>query len=183
MGKKIKIYESEIKRATRRKLMENYLEEEDNQEMSGAFHRKDYKPSKREKDVMGVFGDMYGQDIPPVVIRYMRKNPDHVLRRLSKIYPEIYMRHAPVQPDYRDYPEPIDVSNQYDDEGNYIDEAEETTVKQTKYTPDEVKRAEQEGVGINVDDGSVMLNKDGGMTVTSKNESTKDLFKKYLNKK
>jgi len=168
MGKKIKIYESEIKRATRRKLMENYLEEEeDNQEMSGSFHRKDFKPSKREKDVMGVFGDMYGQDIPPVVIRYMRKNPDHVLRRLSKIYPEIYMRHAPVQ---------------HDEEGYYIDEAEETTVKQTKYTPDEVKRAEQEGVGIDVD-GSVMLNKDGGMTVTSKNESTKDLFKKFLNRK
>ena len=38
MGKKIKIYETEIKRATRRKLMENYLEEEeDNQEMSGSF--------------------------------------------------------------------------------------------------------------------------------------------------
>jgi len=196
MGKKIKIYETEIKRATRRKLMENYLEEEeDNQEMSGSFHRKDFKPSKREKDVMSVFGDMYGQDIPPVVIRYMRKNPDHVLRRLSKIYPEIYMRHAPVQPDYRDYPEPIDVSNQYDkgipgfegtmgalDDISIMDEAEETTVKQTKYTSDEVKRAEQEGVGIDVD-GSVMLNKDGGMTVTSKNESTKDLFKKFLNRK
>ena len=185
MGKKIKIYETEIKRATRRKLMENYLEEEeDNQEMSGSFHRKDFKPSKREKDVMSVFGDMYGQDIPPVVIRYMRKNPDHVLRRLSKIYPEIYMRHAPTQPDYRDYDEPIDVSDQYDEDGYYIDEAEETTVKQTKYTSDEVKRAEQEGVGINIEkSGSVMLNKDGGMTVTSKNESTKDLFKKFLNRK
>ena len=52
MGKKIKIYETEIKRATRRKLMENYLdEEEDNEEMRGSLHSKrDFKPyTKREK--------------------------------------------------------------------------------------------------------------------------------------
>jgi len=165
MGKKIKIYESEIKRATRRKLMENYLEEEDDREMSGAFHRKDFKPSKREKDVMGVFGDMYGQDIPPVVIRYMRKNPDHVLRRLSKIYPEIYMRHAPVQPDYRDYPEPIDVSNQYDEEGYYIDEA---TIEMSSDDFDKIK----DMVGDETKDHTIKIT-----------ESTKDLFKKYLNRK
>ena len=179
MGKKIKIYESEIKRATRRKLMENYLDED--YEMRDTYSKRDFKPTPREKGIEGVFGK-YGDDMDPAVIRYMRKNPDAILRRMAKQYPEIYMRHAPVQPDYRDYPDPIDVSDQYDEEGYYIDEAEETTVKQTKYTSDEVKRAEQEGVGIDVD-GSVMLNKDGGMTVTSKNESTKDLFKKFLNRK
>jgi hypothetical protein len=179
MGKKIKIYESEIKRATRRKLMEKYLSEDF--EMKDTYSKRDFKPTPREKGIEGVFGK-YGDDMDPAVIRYMRKNPDAILRRMAKQYPEIYMRHAPVQPDYRDYPEPIDVSDQYDEEGYYIDEAEETTVKQTKYTPDDVKRAEQEGVGIDVD-GSVMLNKDGGMTVTSKNESTKDLFKKFLNRK
>lgn len=175
MGKKIKIYESEIKRATRRKLMENYLEEEDDREMSGAFHRKDFKPSKREKDVMGVFGDMYGQDIPPVVIRYMRKNPDHVLRRLSKIYPEIYMRHAPVQPDYRDYPDPIDVSDQYDEEGYYIDEAEEMTVYGKNDNPDLSKIERGSQFGIKGDDDIIR-------TYTA-NESTEDLFKRFLNKK
>jgi hypothetical protein len=179
MGKKIKIYESEIKRATRRKLMENYLDED--YEMRDTYSKRDFKPTPREKGIEGVFGK-YGDDMDPAVIRYMRKNPDAILRRMAKQYPEIYMRHAPVQPDYRDYTEPIDVSDQYDEEGYYIDEAEETTVKQTKYTSDDVKRAEQEGVGIDVD-GSVMLNKDGGMTVTSKNESTKDLFKKFLNRK
>ena len=179
MGKKIKIYESEIKRATRRKLMENYLDED--YEMRDTYSKRDFKPTPREKGIEGVFGK-YGDDMDPAVIRYMRKNPDAILRRMAKQYPEIYMRHAPVQPDYRDYTEPIDVSDQYDEEGYYIDEAEETTVKQTKYTSDEVKRAEQEGGGIVVD-GSVMLNKDGGMTVTSKNESTKDLFKKFLNRK
>ena len=179
MGKKIKIYETEIKRATRRKLMENYLdEEEDNQEMSGSFHRKDFKPSKREKDVMSVFGDMYGQDIPPVVIRYMRKNPDHVLRRLSKIYPEIYMRHAPVQPDYRDYPEPIDVSNQYDkgipgfegtmgalDDISIMDEA---TIEMSSDDFDKIK----DMVGDETKDHTIKIT-----------ESTKDLFKKFLNRK
>ena len=179
MGKKIKIYESEIKRATRRKLMENYLDED--YEMRDTYSKRDFKPTPREKGIEGVFGK-YGDDMDPAVIRYMRKNPDAILRRMAKQYPEIYMRHAPVQPDYRDYPDTIDVSDQYDEEGYYIDEAEETTVKQTKYTSDEVKRAEQEGVSIDVD-GSVMLNKDGGMTVTSKNESTKDLFKKFLNRK
>ena len=68
------------------------------------------------------------------------------------------------------------------DDISIMDEAEESTVKLTKYTSDEVKSAEQKGVGIDVD-GSVMLNKDGGMTVTSKNESAKDLFKKFLNRK
>lgn len=156
MKNKIRIYESEIKRATRRKLMESYLEEEeDNQEMSGAFHRKDFTPTPREKDVMGVFGDMYGQDIPPVVIRYMRKNPDHVLRRLAKIYPEIYMRHAPTQPDYRDYSEPSDVS---------LDEAEEVTTKGIKYSRDEVES---------------MKNPDGSLTIPT-NESTNKLFKRFL---
>ena len=179
MGKKIKIYESEIKRATRRKLMENYLDED--YEMRDTYSRRDFKPTPREKGIEGVFGK-YGDDMDPAVIRYMRKNPDAILKRMAKQYPEIYMRNAPVQPDYRDYPEPIDVSNQYDEDGSYIGEAEETTVKQTKYTPDEVKRAEQEGVGISVD-GSVTLDKDGGMTVTTKNESTKDLFKKFLNKR
>ena len=172
MGKKIKIYESEIKRATRRKLMESYLDEEDNREMSGAFHRKDFKPSKREKDVMGVFGDMYGQDIPPVVIRYMRKNPDHILRRLAKLYPEIYMRHIPVQSN-------VDLEV-YDDVS--LDEVVEKKITQKVYSPSEVEKAENEGVGIEVD-GTVVPTKDGGLKVTTMGESTKDLFKRFLNKK
>ena len=107
---------------------------------------------------MSVFGDMYGQDIPPVVIRYMRKNPDHVLRRLSKIYPEIYMRHAPVQPDYRDYPDPIDVSDQYDEEGYYIDEA---TIEMSSDDFDKIK----DMVGDETKDHTIKIT-----------ESTKDLF-------
>jgi len=166
MGKKIKIYESEIKRATRRKLMENYLDED--YEMRDTYSKRDFKPTPREKGVEGVFGK-YGDDMDPAVIRYMRKNPDAILRRMAKQYPEIYMRHAPTQPDYRDYDEPIDVSNQYDEEGYYIDEAEEVTTTGIKYDRDEIEK---------------MKNSDGSVTVPTKtNESTKDLFKKFLNRK
>jgi hypothetical protein len=107
----------------------------------------------------------------PAVIRYMRKNPDHILRRMAKLYPDIYMRHIPLQS-----------NTELEMDDVMMGEAEETTVKQTKYTPDEVKRAEQEGMGISVN-GSVTLDKDGGMTVTTKNESTQKPFKKFLNRK
>jgi len=168
MGKKIKIYESEIKRATRRKLMERYVEED--YEMRDTYSKRDFKPTPKERGIEDVFGK-YGDDMDPAVIRYMRKNPDHILRRMAKLYPDIYMRHIPLQS-----------NTELEMVDDMIDEAEETTVKQTKYTPDEVKRAEQEGMGISVN-GSVTLDKDGGMTVTTKNESTQKLFKKFLNRK
>jgi hypothetical protein len=168
MGKKIKIYESEIKRATRRKLMERYVDED--YEMRDTYSKRDFKPTPKEKGVEGVFGK-YGDDMDPAVVRYMRKNPDHILRRMAKLYPDIYMRHIPLQS-----------NTELEMDDVMMGEAEETTVKQTKYTPDEVKRAEQEGMGISVN-GSVTLDKDGGMTVTTKNESTQKLFKKFLNRK
>jgi hypothetical protein len=179
MGKKIRIYESEIKRATRRKLMEKILVED--YEMKDTYSKSKFKPTPRERGIEGVFGQ-YGEDMDPAVIRYMRKNPDHILRRMAKLYPEIYMRHMPAQPDYGDYRDDDDYMATYGVDVS-LDEAEETTVKQTKYRPDEVNRAEQEGVGISVKDGTVTLDKDGGMTVTTKNESTEKLFKRFLNKK
>lgn len=168
MGKKIKIYESEIKRATRRKLMERYVEED--YEMRDTYSKRDFKPTPKERGIEDVFGK-YGDDMDPAVIRYMRKNPDYILRRMAKLYPDIYMRHIPLQS-----------NTELEMDDVMMGEAEETTVKQTKYTPDEVKRAEQEGMGISVN-GSVTLDKDGGMTVTTKNESTQKLFKKFLNRK
>jgi hypothetical protein len=94
MGKKIKIYESEIKRATRRKLMERYVDED--YEMRDTYSKRDFKPTPKERGVEDVFGK-YGDDMDPAVIRYMRKNPDHILRRMAKLYPDIYMRHIPLQ--------------------------------------------------------------------------------------
>ena len=169
MGKKIKIYESEIKRATRRKLMESYLDEEF--EMKDAYSKAKFRPSPGEKRLEKVFGQ-YGDDMDPAVIRYIRKNPDHILRRLAKLYPEIYMRHIPVQSN-------VDLEV-YDDVS--LDEVEEKKMTQKVYSPSEVEKAENEGVGIEVD-GTVVPTKDGGLKVTTMGESTKDLFKRFLNKK
>ena len=83
MKKKIRISGSEIKRATRRKLMENYLDEQ--HEMRDTYSRADYKSSPREQGVRGVFGK-YGEEIPPSVLRYMRKNPTAIIKRLYKLY-------------------------------------------------------------------------------------------------
>jgi len=176
MGKKIKIYESEIKRATRRKLMENYLDEEF--EMKDTYSKAKFRPSPREKGIEGVFGQ-YGEDMDPAVIRYMRKNPDAILRRMAKLYPEIYMRHAPVQPDYRDYPDPIDVSDQYDEEGYYIDEATEMNVTQYDFkNPGDLEQFNKDVKSV--DGKKVSVGPEGGQ-ITS--ESTQKLFKRFLNKK
>lgn len=176
MGKKIKIYESEIKRATRRKLMENYLDED--YEMRDTYSKRDFKPTPREKGIEKIFGK-YGDDMSGAVIRYIRKNPDHILRRLAKLYPEIYMRHAPVQPDYRDYPDPIDVSDQYDEEGYYIDEATEMNVTQYDFkNPGDLEQFNKDVKSV--DGKKVSVGPEGGQ-ITS--ESTQKLFKRFLNKK
>ena len=119
--KKVRIYESEIKRAVRRKLMENILSENsattdemkdrtaavkeltaaqkelaqvqqdlvdgvnEEFEMKDTYSRKNYRQSPREKDIESVFGQ-YSEEIPPSVLRYMRKNPGKIVRRLYDIY-------------------------------------------------------------------------------------------------
>ena len=153
MGKKIKIYESEIKRATRRKLMERYVDED--YEMRDTYSKSNFKPTPKEKGIEGVFGQ-YGDDMDPAVIRYMRKNPDHILRRMAKLYPDIYMRHIPLQS-----------NTELEMVDDMIDEAEEVITKGIKYSKDELEK---------------MKNPDGSVTVPT-NESTKKLFKKFLNRK
>ena len=81
--KKVKIYESEIKRVIRRKLMENILNED--HEMRDTYSRSKYRQSPREKEIEGVFGE-YSEEIPPSVLRYMRKNPEKIIKRLYDIY-------------------------------------------------------------------------------------------------
>lgn len=127
-------------------LGEDY-EYEEEYEMPGAAHRSSFKPTPREKDIMGVFGDMYGQDIPPVVIRYMRKNPEKIIRRMYDVYGDKI----------------FDIIGR----GN-LDEAETETVERTRYSKSEVDQAKQKGVGFDVTDGTVTPNEDGGMTVTRK---------------
>lgn len=83
MGKKVKIYESEIKRAVRRGFMEKYLMED--YEMKDTYSTAKYKQSPREAEIEDVFGE-YGEDIPRSVLRYMRKNPQKIIKRLYDVY-------------------------------------------------------------------------------------------------
>jgi len=76
MKKVVKIKESEIKRTVRRGLMEKVLLE--NYEMKDTYSRAGYNQSPREEDIEGVFGQ-YGEEIPPSVLRYMRKNPKAII--------------------------------------------------------------------------------------------------------
>jgi hypothetical protein len=161
MGKKIKIYESEIKRATRRKLMERYVDED--YEMRDTYSKRDFKPTPKERGVEGVFGK-YGDDMDPAVVRYMRKNPDHILRRMAKLYPDIYMRHIPLQS-----------NTELEMDDVMIGEEEQMNVYDKNDNPDwkNIERGQQ--FGVKGDDGTVR-------TFTA-NESTQKLFKKFLNRK
>ena len=63
-------------------------------------------------------------------------------------------------------------------EGEYhMDEATEEIIPQrtrTTYTASEVNKAEEEGVGFNVKDGTVRPTKDGGLEVTTETEELLD---------
>ena len=61
-----------------------------------------------------------------------------------------------------------------DFEDELIDEVEEKTMTQKIYSPNEVDKAEQEGVGIEVD-GTVIPTKVGGLKVTTLKEYKKIL--------
>jgi len=82
MKKKVKIYESEIKRAVRRGIMENLFEQH---EMKDTYSKSKYRQSPKEAEIEGVFGQ-YGEEIPPAVLRYMRKNPKRIIERLYDVY-------------------------------------------------------------------------------------------------
>ena len=196
MKKKVKIFETEIKRATRRKLMENYLDEQ--HEMRDTYSRKDYKSSPKEQGVRNVFGK-YGEEIPPSVLRYMRKNPTAIIKRLYKLYGneifdsvkgsgEEFMSVDAQSGKYGPYDrdnDGISSSVDQDDDGDgmldlNVDVMSEEEMMSVYDDPsnltsdletDKVKRGQT--VGVKDNKGTVR-------TITV-NESTKSLLKKFLN--
>lgn len=44
--------------------------------------------SDREKEIRGAFGDKYSKYLPNDVVRYMRKNPAQLFKKLYDIYGE-----------------------------------------------------------------------------------------------
>ena len=165
MGKKIKIYESEIKRATRRKLMERYVEED--YEMRDTYSKRDFKPTPKERGVEDVFGK-YGDDMDPAVIRYMRKNPDHILRKMAKLYPDIYMRHIPLQSNTE-----LEMEDEMIGEETQMNVYDDPTKLASDLSNDKIKR----------DDTVGLKDAQGNIRTATFGESTKDLFKKFLNRK
>lgn len=93
MKKKIRIYKSDIKKAIKKTIKEQY-------EMGDAYRRSPrrggkYKKLPREKGIEGVFG-VYGDEIPPAIVRYMRKNPKYIIQRLYDLYgKEVFDKYLP----------------------------------------------------------------------------------------
>ena len=196
MKKKVRIFENEIKRATRRKLMENYLDEQ--HEMRDTYSRKDYRSSPKEQGVKNVFGK-YGEEIPPSVLRYMRKNPTAIIKRLYKLYGneifdavkgsgEEFMSVDAQSGKYGPYDrdnDGISSSVDQDDDGDgmldlNVDVMSEEEMMSVYDDPsnltsdletDKVKRGQT--VGVKDNKGTVR-------TITV-NESTRSLLKKFLN--
>ena len=181
MKKKIKIYENEIKRATRRKLMENYLDEQ--HEMRDTYSRADYKSSPRERGVKGVFGK-YGEEIPPAVLRYMRKNPAAIVKRLHKLYGDrifdsvkgsgdefmaIDTKTGKYGPYDRDN-DGIASSVDQDDDGDGMLDLNVDVMN-------EIETVEMTGINVSGSEMENFKNSDGSYTIPNriKNESTKSL--------
>ena len=88
MKKVIKLNEEMLENLVKKIIKEEKLEEANvwnEPSLSWAKNRRNYTASPKEKEVSSVFGKYY-KDIPPMVLRYLRKNPEMVIKRLYKIY-------------------------------------------------------------------------------------------------
>ena len=112
MKKKIRIYKSDIKKAIKKTIKEQY-------EMGDAYRRSPkhggkYKKLPREKGIEGVFG-VYGDEIPPAIVRYMRKNPKYIIQRLYDLYgKEVFDKYLPKD----DYDGKMLSKGEFEDDGD-----------------------------------------------------------------
>tara|TARA_R110002051_G_scaffold246323_3_gene305917 strand:+ start:2380 stop:2913 length:534 start_codon:yes stop_codon:yes gene_type:complete len=86
---KRKITNNDIKKAIRGVITEDY-------EMADTYSRSSFKPTPREVELSGVFGK-YSEDVPPAVIRYIRKNPGLIIKNLYDVYGEKIYDYIPSQ--------------------------------------------------------------------------------------
>jgi len=89
--KKFKITETELTKLIQKSVLKKLNE--------GEFSVEPQIPmTKREKELEGTFGS-YGGEIPVDVLRYMRKNPKLIMKRLFDIYGEKLMDYIPFPED------------------------------------------------------------------------------------
>lgn len=75
--KKVKLTEKDLTR-----LISKVIEEQD------YTSDVDRPTSDREKEIKSAFGDKYGKYLPNDVVRYLRKNPAQLFKKLYDIYGE-----------------------------------------------------------------------------------------------
>ena len=103
--KKIKITETELTKLIQKSVSKKLNEEE--------FSVEPQVPmTKREKELEGMFGS-YSGEIPADVLRYMRKNPRLIMKRLFDIYGEKLMDYIPFP---EDEIEMVDMVTEQDEE-------------------------------------------------------------------
>lgn len=88
MKKIIKLTESDLTRLVKRIINEQEFDDDiDEPKFTVEPH---VRMIPREKDIKGLFGK-YNDQIPADILRYMRKNPQLVIDRLSLIYGEKFL--------------------------------------------------------------------------------------------
>ena len=74
--KVIKLTESDLKNIVKKVLREEEDEkpyEKGKYGMRGARSKADYEPTPKENDIIEKLFGKYGDDVPPIVVRYLRK--------------------------------------------------------------------------------------------------------------
>lgn len=120
MKKLVKITESQLNRIVNKTINEQF-------EMKDATPRRDFKSNPRERQLKDVFGS-YGEDVPPVVLRYMRKNPKAIIQKLYDIYGDKMFDY--IKPEF-----PLDEATVSMDEAKQV-----TSTQYDLKNPDDVKK-------------------------------------------
>ena len=77
-----------------KRIVNRVLSESDDSIGQPAFSVEPHvRKQPREKEIEGLFGK-YEEQIPPDIIRYMRKNPQLILDRMARIYGKKFIEYV-----------------------------------------------------------------------------------------
>ena len=116
--KKIVISENELKNIIRNSIGQNLSEQ-------GFTVEPNIPEIPRETGIKDVFG-RYSSEIPNDIVRYMRKNPQLIIKRLIELYGDKFFEYVGnVSSDMRSEEGPLDEQFNFTNEPDYDDEDEE----------------------------------------------------------